>query len=55
MVHVLQHADSPTWCVLCGRFDMYCGENDCPGGERRFDSDKPENYKRMIADLFEAV
>lgn len=49
--HVMQHANSPTWCIHCGTFDCYA-VGEC-NGERtaRYDSDRPENFKRMLTDL----
>jgi len=52
MKHLMQHPDSPTWCVNCGTFDIYC-DGDCeaePTAE--FDSRVPENFERMFNDLF---
>ena len=37
--HEMQHADSPTWCVHCGTFDIYCQSYPCEGKrERKYDS-----------------
>lgn len=51
--HVLQHPEPPTWCVNCGTFGEWCDDYDCtsePGG--RFDSNQPENWQRMYAEIF---
>jgi len=52
MNHVMQHPDSPTWCIHCGRFDVYC-DGDCtaePTG--RFNSFNPEVFVRMAHEIF---
>lgn len=51
--HELQHSDSPTWCVHCGTFDIYCSGTECRGERtRRFDTDIPGNARRMAEDFF---
>lgn len=27
--HRMAHATSPTWCVACGTFDVWCGVTAC--------------------------
>ena len=27
--HEMQHPDSPTWCIHCGTFDIYCDGSEC--------------------------
>lgn len=50
--HVFQHSDSPTWCVNCGRFDVFC-TNECSEPEtRKFDSAVQANFDRMYEDFF---
>lgn len=52
--HVFQHLDSPTWCVNCGRFDLYC-KGECDGAATRtFDSCVPANWDRMYEECFGA-
>jgi hypothetical protein len=51
--HEMQHPDSPTWCIHCGTFDVYCGFKDCVSDrERRFDMSVPENWKRTLRSVF---
>lgn len=55
MKHEMQHPDSPTWCIYCGRFDIWCKpDEDCDGEEKygKFDSRTPEVYERMYQDIF---
>lgn len=46
--HEMQHEDSPTWCIHCGTFDIYCGYI-CTAKERssRYDSRIQENFVRI--------
>ncbi len=50
--HKMQHPDSPTWCVICGTFDIYCDTTPCSGEGDDFNFNKPENYVRNMKDLF---
>jgi hypothetical protein len=54
MKHKLEHEDSPTWCIYCGRFDYNCGPEECDGEEKygQLDSRTPEVYGRMFQDIF---
>ncbi len=54
MKHELQHTDSPTWCIHCGTFDIYCADNECDSVARegRFDSRVPSNFNRMLGNIF---
>lgn len=53
MKHELQHPDSPTWCISCGRFDHNCEpDEDCPGVDGTFDSRNPEVFRRMYQSMF---
>ena len=54
MNHELQHAESPTWCIHCGRFDFSCKDvNECTTERTgRFDSRAPENFQRMFCETF---
>lgn len=50
--HELQHPDAPTWCVNCGKFDVYCNSECAAEPTREFDSSVPANHDRMLRDLF---
>ena len=55
MEHELQHEDSPTWCVHCGTFDIYCATSTCSAQDRNarlFDSRLPGMARRMYLDFF---
>lgn len=54
-VHELQHIDSPTWCVNCGRFDVYCDDECAAPPTRRFDSAIRSNRERMYEEIFGTV
>lgn len=52
--HMMQHPDSPTWCVWCGTFDVYAGEA-CPAdrtGGPRYDFGVRANAERQAAAMF---
>jgi hypothetical protein len=52
MNHEMQHHDSPTWCIHCGTFDIYC-DGECDSDRSgKYDSGKPENYARMFREVF---
>ena len=54
--HEMQHADSPTWCIHCGTFDIYCAITDCiPKQERRFDMRDPEVWQRTLDSIFPSI
>jgi hypothetical protein len=51
--HELQHLDSPTWCVHCGTFDIYCDRYSCTGSrDRKYDTALPGVAVRMARDMF---
>lgn len=49
--HVMQHPDSPTWCVHCGTFDIYCVGRSC-ADEQTGEYDSAVNGRKMFTDLF---
>jgi hypothetical protein len=51
--HEMQHMSSPTWCIHCGTFDLYC-DSPCLASVRngRFDSRDSTNWHRMFAVVF---
>lgn len=53
MQHEMQHPDSPTWCIHCGTFDIYCEAYACTASRAaRFDSREQENAQRMFGEFF---
>ena len=51
--HEMQHPDSPTWCIHCGTFDIYCGSMECVSDRgRRFDMSDPTTWERTATWFF---
>jgi hypothetical protein len=48
--HTPQHQESPTWCVVCGTYDVYFDRVRCAGDGRKYDS--AVNGKQMLQELF---
>ena len=53
MKHIMQHADSPTWCIHCGTFDIYCATTPCVDEQQgRWDASTEENRARMFSRVY---
>jgi hypothetical protein len=52
--HEMQHPNSPTWCIRCGTFDIYCGSTECVStlAYRQFDMKEPANWRRTLVSVF---
>lgn len=53
--HELLHSDSPTWCLHCGTYDIYCADSVCDVVDREaraFDTRLPGRAERMFCDTF---
>lgn len=51
--HVMQHPESPTWCIHCGTFDVYCEYEPCVSEQAgRYDCAKPGIKARMFREVF---
>lgn len=51
--HEMKHGDSPTWCIHCGTFDIYCAVRSCTDERSgKYDSRKPASYRNIIEDTF---
>lgn len=52
MTHEMQHPDSPTWCVHCGTFDMWCDTADCIVDREVRKFDMTRNWGAMFRSIF---
>lgn len=48
--HIMQHENSPTWCIHCGTFDRFATGFCSAEPTGMFDSDA--NFVRMFEEMF---
>ena len=52
MNHVMQHKNSPTWCIHCGTFDIYCQGKCISEPSGKYNSELPGNAERIFKETF---